>query len=256
LQRIGECVSGPDVKSQPSPCPPASTCVLGFGDNQAMMVILCDPEQIVPPDPHRGYCSSWTDESVSVVQECVAKPNPSISLFTVFDDEGDGDLDLRDVAVFGQVYDTTPKLEQSDAILVYVECCVPVSVIRATGKCLTGPGPSYHCTGNPRQVICSGNPIPSTCDAAATCVVGFSSVVEVGDYQYKLCASGPADLPDPSTSYCDSWHMEEIPVVFSCRGSPIAGDSFFVVADSNGDGDVDLADFSVIQIEFELPPPE
>jgi len=47
--------------------------------------------------------------------------------------------------------------------------------------------------------------------------------------------------------------MEGIPITHFCRGSRIAGNSFFVVSDSDGDGDVDLADFSVFQIEFGLP---
>lgn len=256
LERIGECLSGPGDTSQPSACPPAATCVLGFGDNTKLMAGLCDSEQAVLPNWYRGYCSSWADETVNVVQECVSKPQGGVNLFTVFDDEGDGDLDLRDLAVFGQVYDSTPKLEQSDAVLVYVECCVPESVIRAIGKCLTGPGPSYHCTGAPGGQTCSGNPIPGACDATATCVVGFSSVVEVGDYLNKLCKSGPAILPDPATSYCDSWRLEGIPIGYSCPGSRIAGNTFFVVIDSDGDGDVDLADFSVIQLEFGAPEAE
>lgn len=235
LEKIGECVSGPGDTLQPSSCPPAATCVLGFSDNSELMGSLCDPEQVIPPIPFRAYCSEWVDEASTVLTQCVAKSNASISLFAVYDDDQDGDLDLQDFAVFDQVYDSVPKLEQSDAVVAAVECCVPDSVVRAIGDCLSGPG---------------GTTIPNACDRTATCVIGFSALVELGDWQYKLCASGPAALPDPSTSFCDSWQAEGIPITHSCRGSRIAGNSFFVISDSDGDGDVDLADFSVFQREF------
>lgn len=235
LERIGECISGSGDTSQLTSCPPAATCVLGFGNNTGLMGSLCDSEQVIPPSPFRAYCSEWADESSTVTHECVAKPNASINLFAVYDDDQDGDLDLQDLAVFDQVYDSVPKLEQSDAVLVAVECCVPDSVVRAIGDCLSGPG---------------GMTIPSACDGTATCVVGFSALVELGDWQNKLCASGPAVLPDPSMSLCHSWQTEGIPLAHSCRGSHIAGNSFFVVSDGDGDGDVDLADFSVFQREF------
>ncbi len=235
LERIGECISGPGDTSQPTSCPPAATCVLGFGDNAGLMESLCDPAQVIPPIPFRAYCSEWVDETSTIVNQCVAKSNASINLFAVYDDDQDGDLDLQDLAVFDQVYDSVPKLVQSDAVLVAVECCVPDSVIRSIGDCLSGPG---------------GTTIPGACDGTATCVVGFSELVELGDWQYKLCANGPAALPDPSTSFCDSWQMEGIQIIHSCRGSRTAGNSFFVVSDSDGDDDVDLADFSVFQREF------
>jgi len=238
LERIGECISGPGNTSQPTSCLPAATCVLGFGDNAGLMESLCDPEQVLSPTPFRAYCSEWVDETATVVKQCVAKSNASINLFTVYDDDLDGDLDLQDLAVFDQVYDSVPKVEQSDAVLLSVECCVAESVVRAIGECLSGPG---------------GTTIPSACDRTTTCVVGFSALVELGDWQYRLCTTGLPELPDPLTSYCVSWQMEGIPITHFCRGSRIAGNSFFVVSDSDGDGDVDLADFSVFQIEFGLP---
>jgi len=235
LDRIGECVSGPGGTTRPASCPPAATCVLGFGDDVVLMASLCDPEQVVPPTPFRAYCSEWADETATVVKECVAKSNASINLFTVYDDDQDGDLDLKDLAVFTQVYDSVPKLEQSDAVVVAVECCVPESIVRRIGECLSGPG---------------GMSIPSACTGTATCVVGFSALVEVGDWQYKLCTTGPVELPDASTSFCVSWQTESMPIAHSCRGSHIAGNYFFVVSDTDGDGDVDLADYAVIQREF------
>jgi len=240
LGRIGECISGPDDTSLPSSCPPAAICVLAFGNNTEVMESLCDPTQPVQPIPVRGYCSQWVDENFVVVHECTAKLNASINLFAVFDDEQDGDLDLWDLAVFNQDYDSVPKLEQSDAVVVYVECCVPEGVVRNIGACLSGPG---------------GTTIPTACDAAANCVVGFSALVEVGDWLNKLCASGPRVPPDPSTSYCFSWQSEEIPIVHLCPGSHISGLAMFVVSDSDGDGDVDLCDFAVFQREFEPATP-
>lgn len=238
LERIGECVSGPGDTSLPSSCPPAATCALGFGSNADLMESLCDPAQSAQPVPVRGYCSEWSDDNSVAVHECTAGLNPSINLFAVFDDEQDGDLDLGDLAVFHQVYDSTPKLEQSDAVLVYLECCVPQAVVKAIGNCLSGPGETA---------------LPGTCNAAANCIAGFSAPVEVGDWLNRLCASGPIVPPDPSNSYCSSWQSEEIPTVYLCPGSHISGLAMFVVSDSDGDGDVDLRDFAVLQREFEPP---
>ena len=254
LDRIGDCVSGDGNLMQPLTCPAGATCVLGFGGKVQLMPALCDPEDPDIPDPSRAYLSSWTDPTTPVWQECVAKPQASVSLFSVFDDEvraavntrprraaaqvSDGDLDLADLAVFLQVYDVTPKLVQSDAVLAYAECCVHESVIRNIGQCLSGP-----------RVTTA----PFPCDGVATCVAGFSEPVEIGDYQHKLCASGEPVLPGPSDAVCVSWQAEGVPAAHLCPARNIPGSTFFIVSDADGDADVDLADFAVFQREFAAP---
>ncbi|MFH1107840.1 MAG: hypothetical protein V1790_01390 [Planctomycetota bacterium] len=252
LQKIGDCVSGPGGTSQPGTCPAAATCVLGFGEDAQLMGNLCDPQQTEISAPTRGFCSEWANEDLTTVRQCVGKRQASVSLFSVFDDEvraavntrprraaaqvSDGDLDLADLAVFHQVYDVTPKLVQSDAVLVYVECCVPEEVIRNIGQCLSGP-----------RVTTA----PFLCDGVATCVAGFSEPVEVGDYQHKLCASGEPVLPGPCEAVRVWWQAEGISPAHFCRASNIVGNTFFIVSDADGDADVDLADFAVFQREFE-----
>ncbi len=254
LQKIGDCVSGPGGTSQPGACPAAATCALGFGEDAQLMGNLCDPQQTEIPAPTRGFCSEWANEDLTTVRQCVGKPQVSVSLFSVFDDEvraavntrprraaaqvSDGDLDLADLAVFLQVYDVTPKLVQSDAVLVYVECCVPEEVIRNIGQCLSGP-----------RVTTA----PFPCDGVATCVAGFSEPVESGDYQHKLCASGEPVLPGPSDAVCLSWQAEGVPAVHLCPARNIPGSTFFIVSDADSDADVDLADFAVFQREFASP---
>ncbi len=234
-QRVAQCMSGVYEVVLPPDCPPAAKCVLGFGKNHAAMAALCDPLEPVTPPPRRAQCTSWQDDATVVLAECVAKADPSVNLWSIYDDEGDGDLDLADLAVFQFVYDVTPKLAQSQAMLVYAECCVPESVVRNIGACLSGP---------------EAVDIPPMCDTATNCIFGFSEPVELGDWQNKLCAGGTAELPDPSTAYCTFWEHSELPPTFTCRGAQLPGHSLFIIADDDGDADVDLSDFAAFQRDF------
>ncbi len=238
LQQVRRCLSGPGNTEPPDECPPTATCVLAFGEHQDLMTMLCDAQLAVPPVPLRAYCSSWNDETATVSAECVAKAQASVNLFSVYDDDADGDLDLRDLAGFGQVYGVTPALQQSEAVLVSVECCVPEFLVREIGACLSGPG---------------SNAIPAACDASANCVYGFSAPIELGDWHHTMCAPGNPILPHPSYAYCVSWQNADLPLVFSCRAAQLPGNSFSIVSDEDGDDDVDLADFAFFQRDFGAP---
>jgi len=124
LLQVGECLSGPDGTETPSTCRSAAICVLGFGPDNLLTGVLCDPTQPVPPDEPRGYCVSWVNDRLQVTNRCVAAEAAGLNLFTMYDTDGDGDLDLTDIAVFQQTYQSVPKRVQSDAVLVSVECCL------------------------------------------------------------------------------------------------------------------------------------
>jgi hypothetical protein len=209
-------------------------CVLGFRENVELMSALCDSQRPVTRPPERAHCASWADETALAVQECVAKSQPSVNLWSVFDDEGDGDFDLVDLAGFQDVYQVTPKLVQSEAVLVAVECCVPESVIRNLGACLSGPQETN---------------LPAECEASTDCVYGFSELIEIGDWQYTMCTSKPPVLPDPFAAYCISWDGG-VSVTFICHAAHLPGHSLAILADDDGDEDVDLADFATFQREF------
>jgi len=202
------------------------------------MSLICDFGRTTIPDFSRGYCSGWADENATITFECVARSGAGITLFEIFDDEQDGDLDAIDFAWFQQTYESIPKQVQSNAKVVSVECCIPESVIRDIGECLSGPSQSA---------------IPSACIHDTRCVVGFSEPVEIGDYLFKLCAAGLAVTPDLSNGLCTSWQDPATPSAFECVALRTPGLSLFVVSDDDGDGDVDLRDFSVFQRDFGLP---
>jgi hypothetical protein len=239
LLRIGDCLSGPDGTETPSTCRSSATCVLGFGPDDLLAPVLCDPTQPELPDEQRAHCASWVDERLQATDYCVAAQAAGINLFTMYDADGDGDLDLEDVAVFQQTYQSVPKRVQSEAALVSVECCFSEEGLRNMGQCLSGPG-----------VRCS----PPVCELHAGCVLGFSDIVELGDYLYELCRGGPDTMPDPDESFCSSWTVEDAPVVQSCTGAYPQGINSFVVSDEDGDADLDLADLAAFQCSFELPP--
>ncbi len=236
LARIDDCVSGPGNLDQPATCPAAATCVLGFGADTALVDALCDEKRAVPPPPFRAYCSSWIDPAATVKRECVAQPQASVSLFSVYDDDGDGDLDSSDVAVFKKVYQPVPKVEQSEAVLAQLECCVPESIIRGIGQCLSGPGVTAQ---------------PPPCNGMASCVAGFSAPVELGDWLFGLCGPPPLVPPDPATSYCLTWHEKGVSAVQFCPASSPPGNNPFVVSDADGDADVDLFDLAVFLRDWE-----
>ncbi len=238
LEKIGDCVSGPGDTDRPSSCAAGSTCVLGFGSDTGTMERLCDPARIVTAEPLRGYCDGWTDENAPILHECVARSGLGITLFEGVDDDQDGDLDLQDLTRFSEAYTATPKRIQSDARLVSVECCVPESVIRDIGSCLSGPGIDAH---------------NAPCKHSLRCVAGFSEPIELGDYLYGNCAAGLAVTPDLTSGFCTRSYDPATPPVFECVAMTIPGNSLFVVSDDDGDGDVDFFDFAVFQRNFELP---
>jgi hypothetical protein len=237
LFKFGYCTAGPDGKIVPASCPPAATCILRFGSDQSNMQALCDLGA-TPLDPSRAYCTEWEVGAAEIHAECVAIPNITVSLFTGYDDENDGDLDLKDFSVYQDVYEPVPKQIQSDAVVASVECCLPFSGTQRIAECLSGPG-ECHDLGY--------------CDLGSICVVGLSAAVEVGDYMDRICAEGATDLPDPATAFCISWADASIDAAFTCQAAYTEGITPFVVMDDDGDGDLDLLDFAVFQNDFGLP---
>lgn len=232
LLKIGHCTSGPDETQLPENCERPGNCVLAFGANIELMDLLCDAEQPQLPDEPRAMCTSWVLDNAPVVDACVASPAMEINLFTTYDADRDGDLDLRDVALFQELFHEIPNPTQSDATLVRVECCFPEATLRSVGLCLSGPGALNA---------------PLACDLQAACTLGFSGTVEIGDFMYRLCRPESTTTIGPSARFCSSWTEEDVPIVQSCEATDAAGVGSWLVFDDDGDGDLDLMDFASIQ---------
>jgi len=232
LTNIEDCVSGPGNITQPASCPPSATCVLGFGEDTQLMAALCDLDGKPKALPSRALCSIWAIEASPAAQKCVAKPHLIATLFSVYDDDGDGDLDATDVAAFEKVREPLPRTQQTEATLTYLECCLAV---RGIGRCLSGPGATTP---------------PIGCEALASCLAGFSQPVLPGDYLHGLCGSDPVFLPKPKDSYCLGWQTDETPTDFLCTANPVPGVSLFTISDADEDSDVDLRDFAAAQVAF------
>lgn len=235
--QMGKCMGGPEVHAAPIECSAAATCVVGFGPNTEAMPGLCD-SGIEPDDPARAYCTEWHHSPTPATTYCVANSNSTITLFEVFDDENDGDLDLADFASFQNAYEPVPKQIQSQAVVVSVECCVPFDGVQRIAGCLSGPG-ELHDVG--------------FCDLGSICVVGFSQLVEDGDRLNRLCRPGSTELPNTSDAFCTAWNDGVNVAAFSCQAAQAQGVTPFVVMDNDGDGDLDLQDFAAFQDEFALP---
>jgi hypothetical protein len=187
LTRVGECLSGPENDSLPPACGSVVTCVLGFGEDTTIMDVMCDPTYPELLDEPRAVCKSWTATQAQVTEECVALPNTQFNLFEMYDADGDGDLDLRDAAAFQMIYESVPKQVQSEARLVFVECCVP------------GVGD----------------------DGTPTCILGFDGVIGPGDYLYELCAPGSFPEPYIPGSQCESWSVGYVPAMYLCEAADV-----------------------------------
>lgn len=233
FEGIINCLGGAGVLVRPPSCAPGATCVLGFGEDSKFMEGLCDVPQFIPEFSY-GFCSSWSDETTPVVHRCVAIPSASVTMFEVFDDEGDGDLDFADMSMFKQVYDRVPKLDQSEAETVSVECCIHDALLPQVAECMSGPGVTTQ---------------PVDCSITPVCVTGFSAPLEYGDWLYRVCDDAPTP-PGEFSSQCMGWQNSDKPVVFECQNIPTAAPSFFTLADTDTDADVDLRDFAVLQREI------
>ncbi len=238
LLKIGYCTSGPDGTQLPETCRPPGNCMLAFGANTGLMALLCTGGEPQLPDGPRAMCSSWVLDQAPVVDECIASPLMELNLFTTYDADRDGDLDLVDVAAFQELFHELPNPTQSDAMLVRVECCSPEASLLSLGLCLSGPG-----------VI----NMPPECDSQAACTLGFSDAVQVGDFPYRLCRPESTTTIGPSDFFCSSWTEEDVPSVQSCQAADAAGVGTWLVFDDDGDGDLDLADFANLQRILESP---
>jgi hypothetical protein len=230
LAAVDDCVSGDGELSQPKTCPAGATCVLQFGEDAALAGRLCDPRQLSIPHPTRGHCNTWEINDAAVAHECVAVPALGVNLFTVWDDDGDGDVDESDVALFEAAAEVVPKIEQSLATLTFLECCFADFAIM-----LSGPG------------------IAAT-SAEANCLAGFTKPVEAGDYLHELCASTSPEPIEPAMGFCVTWHSASPTASFFCPASSPATNDLFVIADEDEDGDVDLFDFAAFQNDLMADP--
>lgn len=201
LIRIGECLSGPEHTDAPPACGSIGTCVLGYGADTTLMPEMCAPGQPDLPDEPRAVCWSWMADNVPITRQCVAAANTNFSQFDIYDADRDGDLDLRDIAVFQQIYKSVPNEVQSDARLVFVECCTPASEQGSTDGVYLEP----HMANDP---LAAGS-LPF-------CTLGFSAPVGPGDYLYELCRPGPAP-ESKADADCFSWSVKGIPVVQYCE---------------------------------------
>ncbi|MHC4697337.1 MAG: hypothetical protein ACYTFA_11390 [Planctomycetota bacterium] len=238
LLTIGECLSGPVVTEVPDGCGPVGTCVISFGENQDVAAYACAPDQPGIPHPPRAYCTDWSLEGVEPEHECLADHNSGLDLFATVDADGDGDLDLRDVALFLETLEPVPRVRQSKAHVVSVECCLPAVELLRIGECMSGPGLTHA---------------PGTCRFPASCTIGFSEPVYPGDFLHHLCGTGPPEPPDPADAFCASWYQTGEPAADVCEVDFASGVGSFVTFDSDGDGDLDLADLAVYQREFGSP---
>lgn len=240
LEKIGTCLSGPDSTNLGVGCATASVCVLGFGEDSSLMPLLCNPDATDVPTFLRGFCSESDEPSATIYAECVGRSIFGADLSGLYDDDSDGDLDLADLAGFMTAYDVTPKLEQSDAVLVSVECCVSEAVVQDLSLCLTGPGPV------------SG---PFPCERADACTLGFSQAIEPGDLQYKQCRPD-LPLPDPTESaICESWSDGSVPPAFRCAAAHFSTFRDVSLLDGDADGDVDLHDAAMFMVAYHASEP-
>lgn len=238
LTRIGECLSGPDDTRIPSICGSIGTCVLGFDEPVDATGVLCDPAQPHIPDDPRAVCISWLVQEPTVAQECVASPNTDFNLFETFDADQDGDLDLRDMAVFQRTYQSVPKQVQSDARLVFVECCVPAAGMGVGQKRISGADAAEDAAGS--QPVCT---------------LGFSGLLEPGDYLYELCRPGTTPKP-PEGSTCVSWSAADVPVAFLCEGAGVCEYRCPTGDDGGTDPGGCFADFAGLEGPPEALPPQ
>jgi len=106
LQEIGLCMSGPGGLQRPIDCGEAGRCYMAVGGG----VSTSNPDGswavnaaglIALP----GYCSS--DFQADNIQG-TPRGGSEIDLFSVFDADQDGDLDLKDISVFLETYEPAP----------------------------------------------------------------------------------------------------------------------------------------------------
>ena len=226
LQEIGLCVSGPGGLSRPTTCDEAGRCYYVVDGMTGSKEDGAFQNQSAGPIPSRAICSSAL---VAGPVQKGPRGGDGIDLFSVFDADQDGDLDLKDIGAFLDTYEPAPNLLQSDAKLVAAECCFSHEEQLRVGTCLSGPkvkGPIGACVDQ------------------GTCVLGFSAPAGPGDQQYKLCMAGPFVEPKLSGAACEFWFEESVTAAFECNASYASGVTPFVTFDADGDADFDLVDLA------------
>ena len=199
---------------------------------------MCNPERPEILDEPRAVCNSWGAHDASISKDCVASPNADFNLFKTFDADLDGDLDLWDIAVFQQNYLSLPKQVQSDARLVFVECCTPALE-------------NSEATKQTFEVAVAAT--ATTTGMQPTCTLGFSGILEPGDYLYRLCQPTAAlnrEVGDPS---CVSWNTGD-PVVYFCETAGDVDGQCPTESGASTNGEVGIAPHTGLEISVGVPP--
>lgn len=241
FQGLGECMAGPGISEVPEECLTIGKCIFGFGADNSLMPAICDLSQAVDLPEPRAICTTWNNSDELTIERCIAKQPIGIDLFDWIDQlsDDDGDVDLRDYAIYQAGYQTVPRRVQSEARIVSVDCCYPGASLRAFGNCISGPGIT---------------PNISDCEFLSACEIGYSSPVEPGDFLFDLlCDLPPVTLPEPVESYCFSWSETNVVPVQTCGSSGGMGIPRTLETDVDNDGDLDLKDFAAFMVAFSLP---
>lgn len=108
---LGLCLSGPAVVYAPAECESSASCILGFSEPLGpgdRLFRLCDAGRPELPDLDDSFCTSWQADQDQAAHFCRAATASGVNLFAVFDDDGDGDLDLKDFAGFQVDFQLAP----------------------------------------------------------------------------------------------------------------------------------------------------
>lgn len=107
LRGVGPCLSGPGAAEPPSACESGAVCTLGFSETKPnwLMDRLCRPESTLVHGEAGTFCWSWHSPHASTVALCQAVPAAGVDPFSLLDEDGDGDLDLVDFAVFQRTFE-------------------------------------------------------------------------------------------------------------------------------------------------------
>lgn len=239
MRSIGPCVSGPGVIEQPSDCLPSASCVIGFGGGSLSSDLreeLCVSTVIGNEIESGQHCVSWGVNPAWLPDVCVAKDDAQSMVAELFDADLDGDLDARDVAAFQRNF-SLPEETCSLARLVSAKCCFDNDDLRRIGDCVSGPASSF---------------VPLECGSIGTCTLELNQGSPTSDLPLCLCDPN-ADTPirEEPQGICSQWLDVRTPVTDTCLASKAFHLNFLSVLDFDEDGDFDLRDLALFQIDFE-----
>jgi hypothetical protein len=102
-RRLGDCLSGPAINQPPPQCGAPAACEIAFTEpvqEGDFAHLLCDAGAPGIPSEDPLFCEAWPEPELAVSTFCSAPPPFGLTTLTVFDADGDGDLDLADYANF------------------------------------------------------------------------------------------------------------------------------------------------------------